>query len=120
MPHVRSLHPSQYLGAHDLNGKDVHLTILGVIMAPLKTDRGEEIKPLVRFEEVEKAAKAKNEKPRTLVLNRTNATTIASIHGNEVDDWTGKRITLFPTTVQAFGETKDCIRIRPTAPQETK
>ena len=51
------------------------------------------------------------------VLNKTNAKTIAKLYGTETDNWTGKRITLFPTTCEMKGETVDCIRVRAEVPR---
>jgi hypothetical protein len=47
-----------------------------------------------------------------MVMNKTNAKLIASHYGDDTDNWTGKEITLYPTTCQAFGETVPCIRVR--------
>jgi len=104
---VRLLYPSLYLGAVDLNGKDVTLTIRRVIVEDLKTERGTEKKPVMYFEETKK-----NDKEKRLVLNKTNAMAIAAIHGNEVNDWTGKQVTFCPTKVSAFGKEVDAIRVR--------
>ncbi len=113
--HYKNLFPSDYLGAHDLRGRDVDLTIRAVVKEEIKTEKGPEMRACVYFEEVQ-AKTPPGEKEKRLVLNRTNGKTIAKMHGPEVEGWTGKRITLFPTTVDAFGEIKDCIRIRPSAP----
>jgi hypothetical protein len=115
---VRLLYPSLYLGAPDLYGKDANLTIRRLVVEELKTERGSERKPILYFEETKaKAEKAGTpEKEKRLVLNKTNAMSIAAIHGNEVDGWKGKCITLYPTKAQAFGKQVDCIRVRDTAP----
>lgn len=47
-----------------------------------------------------------------LLLNKTNAKTIAQLYGNRPLAWAGRLITLYPTTTEAFGKTEDCIRIR--------
>lgn len=115
---VRLLYPSLYLAAPDLQGKDVTLTILRVDVEELKTERGSERKPVVRF--VETRAKAEKagttDKEKRWVMNKTCALVIAALYGNEIEGWKGKRITLFPTKASAFGKTVDCIRIRDTAP----
>ena len=69
---------------------------------------GEE-KPVLRFNEAKKG----------LVLNRINSTTIQELYGPETTAWTGKRITLFPTTTEFQGKNVPCIRVRPpdAAPQ---
>ena len=119
---VRLLYPSLYLGAPDLHGTDVHLTMRRVVVEGLKTERGEEKKPVLYFEETKAKAEKTNtaDKEKRLVLNKTNALMIASMHGHEVNDWPGKRVTLYATKAQAFGKTVDCIRIRETPPPATE
>ena len=39
-----------------------------------------------------------------LVLNKTNATTIAAVHGDETDNWIGKELEIFPTTTEFRGK----------------
>ncbi len=94
--------PSKYLKAADFQGQDVTLMIVAVRMEPIGDD---EEKPIVRFEEAK----------RGLLLNRTNARTIAELHGQDTDAWRGKRITLFPTTTEFRGSVVECIRVRPAA-----
>ena len=114
---VRTLFPTEYIASHDLAGKDVNLTISRVVVEDLRTTEGSERKPIVYFEEMEERnRKDRNQPNKKLVLNKTNAKVIAGLLGYETDDWGGKRITLFATTCQAFGETVDCIRIRDKAP----
>lgn len=114
----RLLYPTLYLSAADLAGKDVTLTIRAVVVEELKTERGPEKKPVVYF--VETRAKAEQSgdasKEKRLVMNKTNAATIASLYGNEVDDWKGKRITLHTERVSAFKKTQEAIRVRPSVP----
>jgi hypothetical protein len=54
-----------------------------------------------------------------LVLNKTNWNTIATICGEDSDDWTGQQITLFPTQVDFQGETVDAIRVKKSRPKTT-
>jgi hypothetical protein len=113
--HWKTLFPSLYLGAHDLQGRDVALTIRRVVAEEVKTEKGSERKAIVYFVETGKKAKPGEEEKR-LVLNKTNAKTVASLYGSEMNDWMGKRITLFPTIVDAFGEKREALRIRPVPP----
>jgi len=113
----RLLFPTIYLSAADLKERDVDLTIADLQVEEMKVKDGDdERKPILYF--VETRAKGKGKKEKRLVLNKTNAMIIAKIHGFETNEWIGKRITLYPTEVFAFGETKTCIRIRPKAPKE--
>lgn len=126
MTDVRVLFPGKYLKADDLrdrrgNYTDVTLTISRVVeRETFKTDRGDDIGVMVYFAELEERHRRD---PRTypenkrLICNKTNATTIAKLYDRwDAQDWPGLRITLFKTTCQAFGEIKDCIRIRDVAP----
>lgn len=120
MSDVRLLFPTEYLAAPDLRGKDVDLTISSVTAEMLKSANGEEKKGVIYFRELHQHAEKTGEKEKRLVLNKTNMKTIAAMHGYEGNEWAGKRITLFPTTCSAFGETVDCIRVRPTEPKQEK
>jgi hypothetical protein len=106
---------SEYIGAWDLTDdgdrpNDVHVTIERVEKRTLKSRRGEETKPVLWFKGAKKA----------MVCNKTNARTIAGMHGTDVADWTGKRITLYATTTQTAEGEVPCIRVRPTAPPAGK
>jgi len=115
---IRLLFPNDYIKAADLRGNDVTLTIKDVRVEELRTTGGNEEKAVVTFEELERR---KKKGPHKLVLNKTNAQTIAKALGsNETEDWKGQKITLYPTTCQAFGETVDCVRIREKAPSPKK
>lgn len=109
MPHFRSFFDRQYLYAFDLQGRDVTLTIENVTGGVLKGPKGESKKPLCHFRE------GKEKKP--LALNSTNAKVIAQLYGNDTSDWVGKKITIYPTTCDAFGQTVECIRVRPIVPK---
>jgi hypothetical protein len=52
-----------------------------------------------------------------MVGNKTNCKTLAAMYGNNTDDWVGKSCTLYVGQCEAFGETVDCIRIRPGVPK---
>jgi len=101
--HYKLLYPSEYLCAADLQGKAVTVEIESVKVEELQSADGhEDQKPVIRF-----TGKAKR-----LVMNKTNAKSIAAIHGNDTDGWAGKKIILHPTTCEAFGETVECIRVK--------
>lgn len=118
MPDFRTMYDANYIYAFNLGGKDVTLTIARVEAAKVKNaDKKEQKKPIVYF----KGAQVSKELPygRGLVLCKTNGKTIAKMYGNNTDEWVGKRITLFSAMVDAFGQTVDAIRIRPTVPKAT-
>jgi hypothetical protein len=116
MAHYKTLFPTLYLAAHDLGGKDVPLTIRRIVVEELKTEAGTEKKPVVFFVETGKKADAAGTKEKRLVLNKTNAKVIANMYGPELNDWTGKRVTLYAARVSSFGEEVDAIRVRPVPP----
>ena len=107
--HFMTLFDRDYLGHFDLQGRDVTVTISKVIGGQLTATGGRKSKkPIVYFEGKEKG----------LICNKTNSKTIATLYGNYVEAWVGKRITLYVSTARNpdGGEDVLCIRIRPQAP----
>lgn len=101
---IYKLFPSRYVTALDLNGHDVTVTMKTVAMEEMGAQNEE--KPVVFFSDASKG----------MVLNKTNAMTIADLYGPDTENWGGKRITLYSAKVKAFGSTHDAIRIRPRVP----
>ncbi|MFA4972798.1 MAG: hypothetical protein WC683_09310 [bacterium] len=100
---VELMFPSRYLKAADFGGKSVTNTIASVAMDELQMRGGKhETKPVITFSDAKKM----------LVMNKTNAMAIAELLGPETDNWTGKRITMFPTRDRMGGKMVDCIRIK--------
>lgn len=99
---------SEKLKAEDLNGQTVPLTIEGVEVV----DFGEQGKP------EPKLVLSFVGKEKTLVLNRTNAQTIAAQLGSDSDQWLGHPIKIYPTKTSFGGKTVDCIRVKEEAPAE--
>jgi hypothetical protein len=112
--HFRAmLDPSQYLCAHDIDGKgDVTVTIEKVERHEVTGEGGKKAKkPLLSFTGAAKKYAA----------GATVCKAIAGMYGPIVQDWVGKRVTLFVTTTRsAAGETVPCIRVRPTVPTDAK
>jgi hypothetical protein len=107
-------YPSPYMREPDLCGKDVTLTIAGWRYADA-SDKGSDGKPMegtvVSFKETDKE----------LVLAKVNHISIRRIHGPDPAEWTGKRVTFYPTTCAAFGDPrKPCIRVRSINPETGK
>ena len=100
--------PTDYLAAAEFRGKDVTLTIKSVSMEdlPIAGRSDKERRPVVRFEET----------PKKLVLNKTNAKSIAKLHGPQTSDWCGERVTLYPTTTKFGSEVVECVRVRDSKP----
>ena len=110
--HWKQLVNTDYIGAYALGGEDLTLTIR-------ETRRELVIGANGKKEDCMVIHWAEREyKP--LILNRTNAKTITKLLGSAyVEDWSGKRITLYPTTTKFGGEVVECLRVRPTLPRET-
>ena len=109
--HYKKLFPGKYLKAADLDGQDVTLPILKIVREDVGTDRGKEIKAVLYFDKTREDGS-----PARMVLNVTNAGTIADMYGNTVEDWAGKQITLYPTKCRMGRETVECIRVRDKVP----
>lgn len=111
MPHWKSMMDRDFIFAFDLDGKERTVTIAKVEAGQLTGANGRKAKkPVLYFEGKEKG----------MALNATNSKTIAAMYGNYTERWIGKRITIYPTTTQMGGETVECIRVKPTVPQQDK
>lgn len=105
--------PNKYLKADDLDGRPATLTITRVTGEELRQeDNTKKNGWIVYFEETAASAQKRGDDEKRLVLNKTNAVSIASMHGRDTDFWIGKKITLYATTCRAFGKEVDCIRVK--------
>jgi hypothetical protein len=96
---INAAFPSAYLKAADLNGQRVTVT-----MSHVKEEKiGEDKRPVLYFQGKEKG----------IVLNKTNANSIASAYGFDTEDWTGQRIEIFPMDVEFQGKMVEAIRVKP-------
>ncbi len=103
MTTVSDAFPSNYLKAADLKNRTIKLKMDKVIFEEIGQEKDK--KPVLYFAEVKKG----------LVLNKTNATTIGSVHGQELEGWTGKEIELFEQMVPFQGQNVAAIRCRAAA-----
>lgn len=101
MPNINDSFPSKYLKASDLDGENLTVTISHVTIEEVGKDR--DVRPILYYEGEEKG----------IVLNKTNATNIAKLYGNETDDWPGKRVMLGTTYVDFQGQSVEAIRVYP-------
>lgn len=99
---INGVFPSDFLKAIDLKGRTIKVTIEGCTMEEIGSDK----KPVLHF-----AGKDKG-----LVLNKTNASMLASAFGPETDAWAGKSIEMRPDKTQFNGQLVDCIRVQIPAP----
>ena len=102
--HVDLMFPSRYLKAADLQEKPMSLTIEHVVRDKVRMTNGSITeKYILRFKETDKE----------LILNKTNAKSIAKLlREPKAVNWAGSVIVLKPTTCEAFGEIVDCIRVK--------
>jgi hypothetical protein len=98
------LFPSKYLKAADLGGKPLVVTIKSTTVEALNNPNGggQRDKLLLSFVN----------QPKKLVCNVTNYNSISDVHGDETDNWPGKRIELYPTKASMGGKSFDAIRVR--------
>lgn len=116
MTHYRTLYSRDYLASFDLGGKDVTVEIVKVVPVKLRKlkDRKETIeqKPVLYF-------KGREQGPG-LVVNATNGKTLAGMYGAHVEEWVGKKITLYVdrnVRSPSGGGAVDGLRIRPAKPK---
>ena len=118
--HFELLFPSKYLKASDLQGREIVFTICpdrGVKVEKIQRQGGsKEPKPVMYFTECAARAKRTSEEEKSLILNKTNAKTIAAMYGNDTDLWKGQRITLYPAKTTFGAERVDCLRVRDSIP----
>lgn len=108
--HWKKLVNIDYIGAYSLeDGKDLTVQIQSVEVKRVKGEGGKEEDCTV--------ASLQGQKP--FIVNRTNAKTITKLYNSPyIEDWAGKKITLYATTTRVAGETVECLRIRPAIPKE--
>lgn len=113
----RAYFDSSCLRVWHLNGRDRTFKILRVtrLTSEMVSSGKKEVKKQPKLELTDE--KGRNV-PLPLLLNKTNAQTIARMYGNNPKQWEGKLVTLFPSTTSVGGEDKDCIRVRPKAPSQ--
>jgi hypothetical protein len=87
------LYPGRFLKAGEFLGRKVTLTIADVILDELEGEKGKEVKGCISFKETEKQ----------IPVNKTNGICIKAMFGRKIPDWIGKRITLYPGTVESGG-----------------
>lgn len=99
---INQAFPSKYLAAADLQGREPTVMMNNITYEKV----GDDNKPVLYFQNKEKG----------LVLNKTNAMTIASMYGPETDGWFGKPVTLIAVWTDYQGKAVQAIRIKPAFP----
>lgn len=103
---VSDAFPSKYLSANDLQGQSATFVIAKVEIEKL----GDDLKPILYFQHEKKG----------MALNKTNANKIADIYGDDMDEWVGREIVLFPAMVDFKGDTVEAIRVRGPQPKDRR
>ena len=112
MPTLSDAFPSKYLKAGEdvCEGDDLTLTIQRYDQERIGQGADADDKYVLYFRGNKKG----------LVLNKTNAKVIAELHGDDLDDWIGKQITLYEAEVQFGNDTVAGIRVRKRKPNGKK
>jgi len=102
---INDLFPRKYATGLDLNGRAVKVTIAGI--------KKENMTPAPGIAPADKYVLYFRETPRGVVMSKTLANQIAAALGEETDQWTGKRITLYPEAIRVAGMSRTVIRAKP-------
>lgn len=97
---INEIYQSKFLSASDLQGKEPTVTITQVEMEKMNDG---EMKLCIYV----------NNRPKAIVLNKTNARAVAALYGDETNNWTGKRIKLVSVWTDFQGKPVQAIRIVP-------
>jgi hypothetical protein len=105
----RAFFDQEFLGVWDLPDGKVAVAVISEVKRQKfydKNKKGDSSKPIVYFQG----------KKKGLLCNKTNAGAIAKMYGNNVKGWIGKPIALYKADVEAFKQTVQAIRVKPTIP----
>lgn len=111
--HWRKFHNPDYIGAYAFQPNERKIVTIKKAGLEKVTGTGgkKEDCLVVHFKE--------NEKP--LICNVTNSKAIEKVtNSGYIEDWAGTAIELYTTEVQAFGDTVEAVRVKPTPPKVTK
>jgi hypothetical protein len=100
MANINDSFPSKYLKASDIEGNPI-VTIASIRFEEVGKDK--DMRPIMYFQGEDKG----------IVLNKTNATNISKLYGDETDDWRGKEVMLGTTFVDFNGQSVEAIRVYP-------
>lgn len=101
----------QFMAGDMLGQSTIALTIADVTMESMSGGSGKggaQTKPCLRF----------RERSKLMVLNKTNAKTLAGVLGPETENWKGARVTIAAPVVDAFGKSVRSLRITDVQPEK--
>lgn len=97
----------QYMAGDMIGQSTIVLTIADVTMESMNSGKGgQQTKPCLRFKE----------RSKLMVMNKTNAKTLAAILGPETENWKGARVTIAAPVVDAFGKSARSLRVTDVQP----
>lgn len=100
MTNINEIYQSKYLTAADLQDKEPTVTITQVEIAKMNDG---EVKICIYV----------NNKPKGIILNKTNARSVAGLYGDESNAWVGKKVKLVSVWTDYQGKPVKAIRIVP-------
>lgn len=103
---------SEWLSGLDLNGRTVSVVINGASLETVENRKGEKAEKVAVSFRTPGGAMLK----KRLLLNKTNAVSLAKLFGTETDAWVGKGVQLRPEMVNAFGQSFNVVRVAGAAP----
>ena len=100
--------PSKYLNATDVGNQTFKLTVANVVMEKMENDGV--MKPVMSFHGAQKG----------MPINATNWDNMASVYGDESDNWIGKQVEMYTeATRMPNGTPTRGVRVRPVAGADT-
>ena len=110
--HWKKLQHPDYIGAYELMdgtpNKELTVTITKVAREQITGADGKKEECTVCYLHGQKL----------MILNSTNQKVMQKLFDSPyIEDWAGKKMTLYVARVKAFGDTVDALRVRPTAPK---
>ena len=109
MVNINTVFQSDYLKADDFGGIEGRPVLATISHTTLETMNDKTEKICLHLREYDKG----------ILLNKTNATTIASYAGADTDDWGGKQVVIYVAMVEYQGKSTEGIRVRQPKPQST-
>ena len=107
--HWKNFLDKDYLGSHNLEkGEEMLLTI--------EAFEGEEEVTTAEGKKQKQVLYFKEDVPK-MILNITNGNLLSSLYGSHPEQWVGKQIQIYATSVKAFGKVQDALRIRDFVPK---
>lgn len=107
MVNINQVFQSDYLKADDFGGIEGRPVLATINHATLETMNDNTQKICLHFREYDKG----------MLLNKTNATTVAAYAGPDTDDWGGKQVVIYVAMVEYQGKSTEGLRLRQPKPQ---